>query len=34
MGNVSTQEFNEQVTDMLAKTGKNSEFVDAIVSMR
>lgn len=34
MGNVSTQEFNEQVTDMLAKTGRNSEFVDAIVSMR
>jgi transcription termination factor Rho len=34
MGNVSTQEFNEQVTDMLAKTGRNSEFVDAIASMR
>ncbi|MCL2375879.1 MAG: transcription termination factor Rho [Defluviitaleaceae bacterium] len=34
MGNVSTQEFNEQVTDMLAKTSKNSEFVDTILAMR
>ena len=34
MGNVSTQEFNEQVTDMLAKTNRNAEFVDTIVAMR
>ena len=30
MGNVSMQEFNEQITDMLAKTGKNAEFVDIV----
>jgi len=34
MGNVSTQDFNEQVTDMLAKTSKNSEFVNTILAMR
>ena len=34
MGNVSMQDFNEQVTDMLIKTRKNSEFVEAVTRMR
>ena len=33
MGNVSTQEFNEQITDMLAKTRKNAEFVEAMARL-
>jgi transcription termination factor Rho len=33
MGGVSTQEFNEQLTDMLVKTASNREFVDLINSM-
>jgi len=32
-GSRSVQEFNEQLTDMLAKTGNNTEFVDTINSM-
>ena len=33
MGNMSTQEFNEQVTDILSKTKNNAEFVEVIASI-
>ena len=33
MGNVSIQEFNEQVADMLARTRKNREFVETVAKL-
>ena len=33
MGNVSAQEFYEQITDMLAKTRRNAEFVEVVAKL-
>ncbi|MCL2415575.1 MAG: transcription termination factor Rho, partial [Defluviitaleaceae bacterium] len=33
MNNMNAQEFNEQITDMLARTGKNSDFVDIVLRL-
>ena len=33
MGNVSIQEFNEQVADMLVRTRRNTEFVETVAKL-